>query len=286
MEAFETRNLSRAAETLLISRSAVGQNIKELERQLGVTLFTPSRKGVIPTGEACNLYPVIKSAISSIMDAEKNLQSFTSESAGIIRILIPDQEVMDYFMSNYLKEFCAKYPKVQFKLLRFKSLDVLRTGNADFVFDFDYKFKNTNFETKDLFYAHGNLIVHKALLEKHGLSQKISKEAFVSLPIITYDDDPWSKFYRQTNQNNKHLAFETDASNVSNFLVKNALGVGWSCKEILEMLNDPNIVEISVEGLTLPTSVITCAYNKNLSRPARVFLDGLIDHFGIKNPLA
>lgn len=46
------RSLTKAAEELFISQSAISQSISKLEIELGLPLFTRSRNGVIPTKEA------------------------------------------------------------------------------------------------------------------------------------------------------------------------------------------------------------------------------------------
>ena len=271
---YETKNLQRAADILYVSRSAISQNIKELSNQLGVTLFTAHSKGVSPTGDANNLYPVIKNAITSIVEAETNLQEFNSESSGTIRIAIPDEPI-DNFLSNYLREFSAKYPKVCFDFYRFNGLEKLEKGSIDFLFDYSHKIIGDNLKTIEVCVLHGNLIASKLLLKKHGLSGKISKKDFLKLPIITYPTDPLSEFYKQIDPNAKPAVLKTDSSNLTYFLVKNGLGVGWYLKESYALLNDPDITEVCIEGVTLPKSPVTCAYRANLSRPATAFITGL-----------
>ena len=46
---FETRNMSRAAETLFVSQPALSQCVRRIEEQLGFKLFTRSNKGLEPT---------------------------------------------------------------------------------------------------------------------------------------------------------------------------------------------------------------------------------------------
>ena len=273
---YEKRNLTAAAGDLCMSRSAVGQNIKELERQLGVVLFTPTRKGVDPTAEADNLFPDIKKSVAAIINAENGLQTFTSESTGTIKIAIPDQ-TFDYLIANYLREFYGKYPNVRLEVYRLVPA-IIKTDNIDFVFDMDYKFAGQPLETVNLFYIHGNLIAHKGFLEKRGLAVNLSKEDFLKHPIIMYHDDPWVMAHEQSYSGEPSI-IKTDSSNITLFLVKNQIGIGWYGKEQLEMLNDPELVEVNVEGFALPVLTVTCAYNKILSRPARAFLEGLLQFY-------
>ena len=44
LEVYELKNISKTAKKMYISQSAVSQNIKSLENQLGVTLFKNQQK--------------------------------------------------------------------------------------------------------------------------------------------------------------------------------------------------------------------------------------------------
>ena len=63
-------NISKAAKELLISQPAVSKAIKNLEEQLGGTLFIRTKRGVNLTNEGKEFYNYIKSAIENIYNAE------------------------------------------------------------------------------------------------------------------------------------------------------------------------------------------------------------------------
>lgn len=60
LEVYELKNISKTAKKMYISQSAVSQNIKSLENQLGVTLFKKSTKGIFPTNDAYLIYEDVK----------------------------------------------------------------------------------------------------------------------------------------------------------------------------------------------------------------------------------
>ena len=274
--AFETRNLHQAAEILLVSRSAVGQNIKELERQLGVTLFKSDYKGIIPTAEAVNLYSVIKNATTSITNAEHDMQAFTGESAGAIKMVIP-YWIAEIFMP-FIKEFRAKYPKVKLDFVGSKSSELLTTRDIDLVFDFDFSGLDGGFTIVKVLALTDILAANKDFLQKHGLTQTITKQDLIKLPLILFIDNPESNRFNDLVPETKPLIIGTDSSNMTYSLVKNSMGIGWLSKEHIKAMSDPNIVEVRVKDFDFPSvfnSQVFCAY-KSLSRPARAFLDGLL----------
>lgn len=60
LEVYELKNISKTAKKMYISQSAVSQNIKSLENQLGVTLFKKSTKGIFPTNVATCFMKMLK----------------------------------------------------------------------------------------------------------------------------------------------------------------------------------------------------------------------------------
>ena len=255
----------------MISRPAVGQNIRELERQLGVVLFTPTNKGIVPTAEANNLYSIIKNALTTLVNGENQLQAFNSDSVAVIKISSPT--MLDHQIITYMKEFCKKYPKVRFEFFRESNSEKLNTGAIDFVIDIDYKFLDTNFKTIELFTINRILIASKDFLKTYNLTQNVSLEQLLQVPIITFNAGPWANFFKQHLGDAKHV-IKVDASVMAFMMVQNSLGVASISQEFLREHKDPNIVVLNVKDISMPTAKMVCAYNETLSRPARVFIDG------------
>lgn len=65
LEVMKTRNFSRAADNLYVTSAAVSARIKQLENQLGVSLFTRTRTSTSPTNEAERLLPFAENMINT-----------------------------------------------------------------------------------------------------------------------------------------------------------------------------------------------------------------------------
>ena len=59
-------NITKASEELMISQPAISKSIKNLEEQLGGTLFIRTKRGVILTDEGKEFYKYIKQAMEYI----------------------------------------------------------------------------------------------------------------------------------------------------------------------------------------------------------------------------
>lgn len=63
---YEEQNISRAAELSFVSQPALSNAIRQLEDELGCLLFNRSKRGVIPTSEAEQLYPMALKMIGDL----------------------------------------------------------------------------------------------------------------------------------------------------------------------------------------------------------------------------
>lgn len=70
------KNFTRVAENLFVSQSAVSQQIKKIEQELGICLFSRSTQGMAPTpagSELCQYAQAVLDAYDQFMDASKRL---------------------------------------------------------------------------------------------------------------------------------------------------------------------------------------------------------------------
>jgi len=266
---YETGNLHKAADLLGITYSAVWQNLRTLGDQLGFPLFTSHTKGVVPTGDANNLYPDVKSAVNLLTEAETSSQEFTSNSTGTIRMSISDF-VINLCVKDYLQEFCAKYPKVKLHFAKRAEIDALSNGKIDFAIEMDYFFKGTELRTADLFTITASFIASKHFLAKHGLSDTITKDQLAQFPIIAQGESWEGALY-----NSADLHISVPTAELAFSMVKSGFGIGFYGREGLSKHDDNDVVVLNIKGFQSPVGRIVCGY-KNLSRPASVFLNGLI----------
>lgn len=275
---YETRNMHTASEILCVSRSAVGQKIKDLGDQLGVVLFTPHRKGVEPTGEATQIYPQIKQAVDLIMGAETGIEKFTPQSTGIVKVAT-SSSLVGLYISDYLKEFCSDYPNVQLEFFDREGIDLLAERRIDLVLDLYALLQNHDFRSVDLFNINGIFVASKEFLKKRNLSINMTKEQFLRLPIIAQSES-WHALKREFGIDTDPFVIKTATTDMTVSLVKNSIGVGYYCRELLEKSGDGDLVALNISGISFPRVKIVCAYNKPLAKPAKAFIDGLIKFCG------
>ena len=72
-------SLTKAAQALFISQPAVSQSIKQLENQLGITLFKRTYRGMVLSEVGEMMYVNVGKAITILDEAENSLSNVKSE---------------------------------------------------------------------------------------------------------------------------------------------------------------------------------------------------------------
>jgi len=161
-------SLTKAAQELYISQPAVSQSIKQLENQLGVSLFNRTHKGMELTPSGGKLiFKNVEQALCLIESAEDSISELKSTATGTIRIGATDS-IFSHLIADKLAEYTEKYPQVKLELISSTSpntLGQLKDGRCDVAFinlplsDSDVKFITTVSHLNDIFVA-GNKFAH------------------------------------------------------------------------------------------------------------------------------
>ena len=136
MTVVEQESLTRAAQVLGCTQSAVSHSIETLEAELGFALLKRGRAGVKLTAEGERLLPAVRGLLNSAEQLEPTAASIRGLEAGTVRIGA-FTSVAVHWLPGVLKEFQADYPQVDFKLLNGDYHDVeqwLTDGSVDIGF--------------------------------------------------------------------------------------------------------------------------------------------------------
>lgn len=110
-------SLTKAAEELYISQPAVSQSIRQLENQLGVSLFNRTHRGMELSEQGGKvIFSKVEQALKLFTDAENKIQQLSSTATGTIRIAATTN-VFEYFLTEKIAAFHAKYPEVKIELI-------------------------------------------------------------------------------------------------------------------------------------------------------------------------
>lgn len=130
---YEHGSLTSAAEELGYAQPSVSEQIRTLERSLGVQLFRRVGRGVVPTTVADTLRPHAEKVLASVDEARQAVQSVKSFETGTIRFGMFGIARL-YAGAGLIADVLARYPGVRVELVGQNSTEVaedLRRGRLE-----------------------------------------------------------------------------------------------------------------------------------------------------------
>ncbi len=133
---YRHRSIQRAADELHTTRSAVSQQVKKLEIELGTSLFVRRHRSIIPTRQGEMLYKKVAPVLAALRTSFEELDRERQEARGVIRIGAP-LVFGTTTLVNLIADFRRRYPLVQFRIthdLPPRLLDDLLSHQLDMAF--------------------------------------------------------------------------------------------------------------------------------------------------------
>jgi LysR family cys regulon transcriptional activator len=127
-------NLTEAAQTLRTSQSGVSRQIRDLEQELGVTLFVRSGKrltGLTPPGD--HLLPIIERVLAQRHRLQQAGHAYLEQRQGVLSIAATHSQAR-YALPRAVQDFRRRFPDVRLQLHQGSPRQVaqmLQDGEAD-----------------------------------------------------------------------------------------------------------------------------------------------------------
>jgi LysR family transcriptional regulator, transcription activator of glutamate synthase operon len=112
----EHGSFTRAAELLHVAQPSLSQQIRALERELGVPLFERTSRTVRLTAAGAILLPHARRALAAVDDARHDLAEQTTTPSGPVR-LGTTPTVAIHLLPSWLTGFLRRYPAIEVRLL-------------------------------------------------------------------------------------------------------------------------------------------------------------------------
>ena len=136
MKVLECGSLTRAAEEMGCTQSAVSHSLAGLEEELGFSVIKRNRGGIRLTSEGERILPAIREVLMSVEKLNQTASAIRGLDSGTVRIGA-FTSVAVHWLPTVLKEFQKDYPNVDFRLLNGDYHDVeewIRDGSVDIGF--------------------------------------------------------------------------------------------------------------------------------------------------------
>lgn len=269
---YENKNIARVAENLIHTPSAVGQRIKELERQLGLKLFIPHARGVQPTKEADELYALIKDSIAMLTNTEKIIKEFNAASTVVMRIG-SSSSIASIQIKDFLSDFIMRYPNVKLEIHyrgREELADMLVKRDLDvIVHRIPYPHTKHRLVINELCDHPRAFFASRAFMAKHGISNTLKKADLEKLPLILAE---------KTREDISLLLKVIKPQTITEIIlggceliysmVKNSVGIGYTNPNLVAPNDD--VERITISDVELPKHKLGVIYNEN--EPSKAIL--------------
>ena len=270
---YEEKSISKTASKLYVSQPAISYSLKELENQLGYTLFYRNSKGIEPTEEAKELYGYISNAFSILNEAEEHLKKINTLSTGNIRLGITPQLGM-FCIIDCISKFKRKYPGIKFEIISKTSeelLEMLENRKIDIMIDTLPIISKKNIKKSIISRVPGCFVYNRDLNKDINIEnlEDLNKYKLIlpsyNMKIRTKLDE-----YMESNNIDLNPEIEADTREAILDMVKDGLGIGYLIDDSKE---DTELENVNFNN-SLPIIDICCVYIEDfLTTAAKKFIE-------------
>ena len=272
-EVVKYNNISKAANNMYISQSAVTQSIQKLEKILGGKVFYRSRTGVELTEEGKNLYEYIKDSIETMDNAENIFSKYISLEKGKIRIG-GGNSLVSSLLIEPLSSFIKKYPNIKISInngVTDNLMNKLSNGGLDMVvLNLPYSKKNySNVEIIPVRKSKYCIFASKDFVKDNKIkSIEDLKDSKLILPKLESTKRKIFNDYCEKKNIEVNTNYEVSSQSVMKKLVINNVGAGFiNMNNINDILDRIDIIEeIDIDNVAEGFAVL----KKNMCNKATI----------------
>lgn len=274
-EVVKYKNISKTAESMYISQSAITQSIQKLENMLGGKVFYRNKSGVELTEEGKNLYEYVKDSIETMSNAENIFSKYVNLDKGKIRIgggnSLLSSLIFEPFM-NFIKD----YPNIDVSIssgITDNLMQKLANGELDIVaLNLPYTNKKySNVEIIPLKKSNYCFFASKEYLNEHNVKNLGDLKNYT----LIFPKSPSSKRkildeFCKKEKLELHANYEISSSSLMKRMILNNIGIGFTNTENLKDILDEIVIINKIEIDTTKEGIATL--KKNMSNKATLEL--------------
>lgn len=276
--AAKTGSLTQAAKALYLTQPSVSHAIKQLEDNVGLTLFYRTAKGVELTQEGAVLYSYIEQSQVFISLAEEKMAALKSLDSGELRVGGSDS-LFKHYLLPYIEAYHRSHPGIGLHLIHGTTPEVmayLKEGKIDLgvvrmpIGDEQLEVRES-IQLQDCFVAGAGYDVLK--------NETLSLEALLEHPVILFSRNSRARMAITELFHSYGLTLkpEIEVGSVDLLIefAKRGLGISYVTREFVSKeLQEGSLFEIRLDVQLPPSRVgIMTMRNMPLSVAARRFIE-------------
>ncbi len=274
---FEEKSISKTAAKLYVSQPAISYSLKELENQLGYTLFYRNSKGIEPTVEAKELYGYISTAFNILNDAEEHIKNLNNLNIGCIRIGTPSH-IGIFYLSSFISDFRKLYPGIKFEIICKSTSDMvemLETRKLDLIVDTLPINSKKNVTKVTLSKLYNCFAYNKNIFKDVDIKnvEDLSKYPLI-LPSATSSIRLKLDEYMESKNTKLNPVIESWTTEIMLEMVRQGVGIGYFIKNVIDTQDDKENFEVISFQNQLPAVDVCCVYIDDfLTMATRKFIE-------------
>lgn len=276
----KTGSFSQAAQELCISQPAVSQTIKQLERQLGGSLFLRLPRGIQLTREGEVLFSYVSQGYEYLMLAEKKVREMQNLETGEIRIGASDM-TMEFYLLPHLERFHKQFPKVHIQVSNAPTpvtLQSLNAGKIDFGVVSEPVEPDKNLKTAAVGELQDIFVAGKDFFKGDLTDLPVTPKKLIEYPIIMLEAGTSTRKYVNWYFAEQGITLQPELELATSGLIVNlaarGMGIGCVVKGFAEpLLKSGELLEIPLEPPIPPRRMLIAVQgNLPLSAAGEIFL--------------
>lgn len=274
---FEEKSISKTAARLYVSQPAISYSLKELENQLGYTLFYRNSKGIEPTVEAKELYGYISTAFNILNDAEEHIKNLNNLNIGCIRIGT-SSHIGIFYLSSFISDFRKLYPGIKFEIICRSTSDMvemLETRKLDLIVDTLPINSHKNVTKVTLEKLHNCFAYYKDSFQDIDIkSVEDLKKYPLVLPSATSSLRLKLDEYMEGKNMTLNPVIEAWTTEIMLEMVRRGLGIGYFIQNVIDAQHDRDNFRVISFDNQLPVVDVSCVYiDELLTMATRKFVE-------------
>ena len=244
--AAKTQNISRTAQSFVVSPSSVSVALKKLEEEFGAPLFDRGPNSLKLNACGKILLTAVENAEREIKNARIEILNHSSMPRGEIKLLILTNRSI---VTDAMASFCEKYPEVSFMIAHEEHPEYSKHGEYDIIIT-DKHLNYGDFECKHIVHEEIFLAVPRGSKPEdlHTVSfAELAQEKFICMPRGSGLRDYMEKYFKEAGFEPKIVIESNDPYYICEYL-KMGLGVAFfPCVSWRKRIDD-RIRLIRIEG--------------------------------------
>lgn len=269
---YEQRSISKTANLLYVSQPAISYSLKELENQLGYTLFYRNSKGIEPTMEAKELYSYVSTAFNIMKSGEEHIRNLNSLNIGCIKIGTPSH-IGIFYLSSFIADFRNIYPGIKFEIVSKSTADMvemLETRKIDLIVD-TLPISTTKKTVKKITLSRlQNCFAYNKDSFPKGIIKNVEDLKRYPLVLPSATSSIRLKLDECMEAKNVKLypVFESWTTEMMLEMVRRGVGIGYFIKNVIDTQNDKDNFEVITFGNELPAVDVCAVYVEDFATTA------------------